>query len=302
VSCMRFDVIKNSFANEGPNESERTHAVWLSKYTYPQLKLSCYIHIRVGSEENLFGSLERCIIAPMMDERQHPNLPDAVVVAVRLRREQLAAEVPKLEASLEEAKRRLSDVQKRLDALRNELRTLSQFLTDGVDPAFSPIGSHSSRALTVNANVAVTNHLTEGAANTLSGASLAGGGTHMLGSVAASEAAGKAASILMHSGVAQPQTADRQISQEIGHRAFILLKNHQFLKTSEIYGQLVKDGLILTAQKPVQRISQILSADTRFKADRANGWSLVEKGDLPTPQSQKDEEPGDEPHFTLESP
>jgi hypothetical protein len=45
--------------------------------------------------------------------------------------------------------------------------------------------------------------------------------------------------------------------------------------TEELHAMCVEMGVKFSAQNPAQRISQILSADSRFKATRGKGWSLT---------------------------
>lgn len=62
-----------------------------------------------------------------------------------------------------------------------------------------------------------------------------------------------------------------------------LLKGGRWSSTEELYRRLDAMGVQLRVLNPVQRVSQILSADSRFKSQRGRGWSLA------TDEDRKDE-------------
>lgn len=68
--------------------------------------------------------------------------------------------------------------------------------------------------------------------------------------------------------------AARAANLQILIRARALLDGGRVLPTREIYEGLLRQGQVFTAQNPVQRLSQILSASDWFVSDRAKGWSL----------------------------
>jgi hypothetical protein len=80
----------------------------------------------------------------------------------------------------------------------------------------------------------------------------------------------------------QPEAtgASRAANLQILIRARALLDGGRTLPTREIYEGLLRQGQVFTAQNPVQRLSQILSASDWFMSDRAKGWSL--KSEAPT--------------------
>lgn len=75
-------------------------------------------------------------------------------------------------------------------------------------------------------------------------------------------------------------TTSRAANLQILLRARSLLGGGKTLATRDIYEGLLKQGQVFTAQNPVQRLSQILSASDWFVSDRAKGWSL--KSEAPT--------------------
>ena len=72
----------------------------------------------------------------------------------------------------------------------------------------------------------------------------------------------------------EANTTSRSANLQVLLRARSLLGGGRTLATRDIYEGLLKQGQIFTAQNPVQRLSQILSASDWFVSDRVKGWSL----------------------------
>lgn len=66
----------------------------------------------------------------------------------------------------------------------------------------------------------------------------------------------------------------RAANLQLLSRARSLLEVGKPLTTRAIYEGLLRQGQVFTAQNPVQRLSQILSASEWFVSDRVKGWSL----------------------------
>lgn len=72
--------------------------------------------------------------------------------------------------------------------------------------------------------------------------------------------------------------------------AMHFLADGSWKSTEELHGLLDARGVVMNVQNPVQRVSQILSADNRFKNQRGRGWSLataVDQRDLRDDWDQK---------------
>ncbi|MES2584751.1 MAG: hypothetical protein V4627_18645 [Pseudomonadota bacterium] len=68
--------------------------------------------------------------------------------------------------------------------------------------------------------------------------------------------------------------AMRAANLQIEYRTQAMLRGGKPLPTRDIYEGLLRQGVIFTAQNPIQRLSQILSACDWFVSDRVHGWSL----------------------------
>lgn len=66
----------------------------------------------------------------------------------------------------------------------------------------------------------------------------------------------------------------RSANLNITYRARQLLEQRSPRKTSELFVELEKQGVVFTVANPQQRISQLLSDSEWFENDRVKGWSL----------------------------
>lgn len=68
--------------------------------------------------------------------------------------------------------------------------------------------------------------------------------------------------------------ATRQYKPLVTEFSMSLLRDGSWKSTEQIHEELTKRGIKLPVANPMQRISQILSADDRFVTQRGRGWSL----------------------------
>lgn len=83
---------------------------------------------------------------------------------------------------------------------------------------------------------------------------------------------------------AQSQDAKRSSRDIIREKAVEYIQQRGPLPVQQIVALLKRDGIDMRAKNQLAAVSQTLSLDDRFKADRNNGWSLKsdqQKGESP---------------------
>jgi len=68
--------------------------------------------------------------------------------------------------------------------------------------------------------------------------------------------------------------ASKKQKDMIAHMAMQMLADGSWKTTEEMTAEMLKRGVPIAAANQTQRVSQVLSADPRFKAQRGRGWSL----------------------------
>lgn len=69
-----------------------------------------------------------------------------------------------------------------------------------------------------------------------------------------------------------------------------LLRDGSWRSTEDLTKEMLSQGLPISAANPLQRVSQVLSLDDRFRNQRGKGWALVESsGQQELPMKEQDE-------------